>query len=259
MGRLSGFFRRMLSGGVRLPTDPVPATWPNLVARGVPLAARLPPAERERLHRLMQLFLREVPIEGCAGLEVTEEIRVTIAAQACLLILRMPYPRYTRARRVLVYPSAFLPKTVVLHGSSRVPRPDEPLLGQAWQNGIVVLGWDAVQRGTLTGTDGHNVVLHEFAHLLDAEDGSMDGVPVLDTSSAYRAWAAMLSTRFDEHVARAERGEATVLDPYGAENRAEFFAVAAETFFERPAALRGDQPELYALLVDFFNFDPARE
>jgi Mlc titration factor MtfA (ptsG expression regulator) len=169
----------------------------------------------------------------------------------------MPYPRYLRLRRVLVYPSTFLPRTVVLHGSSGVVRPDVPLLGQAWQGGIVVLGWDAVRRGALTATDGHNVVLHEFAHMLDAEDGSMDGVPVLDTSSAYRAWGSMLSTEFAEHVARTERGEDTALDSYGAENPAEFFAVATETFYERPFALRRDQPDLFASLVDFFGFDPT--
>ena len=262
MRRWMQFLRGLLSRpplgvSVRLPTEPVPTGWPGLVADRVPLASRLPAPDRDRLHRLMQLFLREVPIEGCAGLEVTEEIRVTIAAQACLLLLKMSYPRYTRLRRVLVYPSTFLPKTVGLFPSGQVVRPDVPLLGQAWPSGIVVLGWDAVRRGTLSATDGHNVVLHEFAHMLDAEDGLMDGVPVLDSGSAYRAWATMLATRFAEHVAHAERDEPTTLDPYGAQNRAEFFAVATEAFFERPVALREEQPELYDLLADFYKLDPT--
>lgn len=262
MNRLTRFLRGLLSlpplgASVRLPTEPVPPAWPRLVADRVPMASRLPATDRERLYRLMQLFLREVPIEGCAGLEVTEEVRVTIAAQACFLLLKMSYPRYTRLRRVLVYPSTFLPKRVGMHPSGQVVRPEAPLLGQAWQTGIVVLGWDAVLRSALSATDGHNVVLHEFAHILDAEDGTMDGVPVLDSGSAYRAWAAMLTTQFAEHVARAEQGDPTTLDPYGAENRAEFFAVATEAFFERPVALREDQPRLYELLVDFYKLDPA--
>lgn len=205
----------------------------------------------------MQLFLRDVPIEGCAGLEVTEEIRVTIAAQACLLLLKMPYPKYTRVRHILVYPSSFVPKTVALPYSGQIARDDVPLRGQAWTSGVVVLGWDAVQRDTRVATDGDNVVLHEFAHMLDAEDGNMDGVPVLDSASAYRAWAALLSDQFAEHLARAERGELTTLNPYGAENRAEFFAVATEAFFEKPVQLRRDQPDLYAFLVEFFKIDPA--
>jgi len=252
------FLSRLVPGArVRLPTDPIPAAWPELVARQVPLVARLSATDQERTYRLMQLFLRDVPIEGCSGLEVTEEIRVTIAAQACLLLLKMPYPRYTRVDRVLVYPSSFVPKTVAHYGSGQVVRPDVPARGQAWSSGVVILGWDSVQHDTIIATDGDNVVLHEFAHMLDAEDGGMDGVPVLDSASAYRAWAALLSAQFAEHVARVERGELTALNAYGAENRAEFFAVATEAFFEKPDELREDQPQLYALLVDFFKLDPA--
>jgi len=205
----------------------------------------------------MQLFLEEVPMEGCGGLELTEEIRATIAAQACLLLLRMPYPRYTRVRRVLVYPSSFIPRTLSSLGSGHVVRPDVPLRGQAWQSGVVVLGWDSVTRDTPTPSRRGSVVVHEFAHMLDGEDGSMDGVPVIDSPSAYRAWATLLPVQFADHVAHIERGDPTVLDPYGAENRAEFFAVATEAFFEDPVALRTGQPGLYALLVDFFKLDPA--
>ena len=254
---LRALLSRFLAQPVQLPTDPIPASWPGIVGRQVPLAARLAPADRARLFRLMQLFLREVPIEGCAGLEVTEEMRVTIAAQACLLLLNMRYPRYARVRHVLVYPSAFAPKSVRLHPTGQVVRPDVPLRGQAWQSGVVVLGWDEVRRDTHLGTGDGNVVLHEFAHMLDAEDGSMDGVPVFDSGTAYRAWAALLAEEFAEHVTRTERDEPTVLSPYGATNRAEFFAVATEAFFQRPAALRAEEPELYAQLARFYKLDPA--
>jgi Mlc titration factor MtfA (ptsG expression regulator) len=228
-----------------------------MVERHVPLVAGLNPSDRERLYRLMQLFLKEVPLEGCGGLEITEPMRVTIAAQACLLLLNMPYPRYLRLRRVLVYPSSFVPRTPPPLASGQVITPEVPLRGQAWQSGIIVLGWDSVRRDTHLPTDGENVVIHEFAHMLDGEDGSMDGIPVLDSTSAYRAWAALLSSRFAEHVARAQRGDPTILNPYGAVNRAEFFAVATEAFFEVPVALRQDQPELYGLLVEFYKLDPG--
>lgn len=242
--------------GVRLPTGPIPDRWPGIVAARVPLATRLPAEDRERLFRLMQVFLEEVPIEGVAGLEITEEVRVTIAAQACLLLLNMSFPRYTRVRRVLVYPGVFVPRTAPNLASGHIVPPEVPLRGQAWPNGVVVLGWDAIDRDTVS-SGGGNVVLHEFAHMLDVEDGSMDGVPVLDSGSVYRQWAALLSNRFTEHVARTELGEDTTLDPYGAMSRAEFFAVATETFFERPFDLRANEPELYQLLSGFYRLDPA--
>lgn len=122
---------RVLAPPVRLPTGPIPAAWHDILVRKVPLAAHLAPGDRDRLLRIMQLFLQEVPIEGCLGLEVTEEMRVTIAAQAALLLVRLPYPRYPRVRRVLVYPSAFVPTTVALHATGQVVRPGVP--GQpAW-------------------------------------------------------------------------------------------------------------------------------
>jgi len=250
---------RLLTGPVWLPVGPIPAAWPEIVTRQVPLAARLAPVDGDRPFRIMKLFLEEVAIEGCAGLEVTEEIRVTIAAQACLLLLRMRYPRYPRVRRVLVYPSAFIPKTVALHPTGQIVRPDVPLRGQAWQSGVVVLGWDEVRRDTHLGSDGGNVVLHEFAHMLDAEDGHMDGVPVFDSGTAYRTWAALLTAEFAQHVARIERNEPSVLSAYGATNRAEFFAVATETFFQRPTELRTEEPELYATLASFYKVDLAAD
>ncbi len=242
---------------VRLPTDSIPATWPEIVTRRVPLVGRLSPSDQDRLFRLMQLFLRDVPMEGCGGLQLSEEIQVTIAAQASLLLLNMPHPRYNRARRILVYPTSFVPKTVRSHRTGELVPPDRMSAGQAWQSGVIVLSWDDVQRGALAPHDGHNVVLHEFAHMLDVEDGSFDGVPVLDTGSAFHTWATLISAEFAEHVRKAELGEPTVLDPYGAENRAEFFAVATEAFFETPLQLRSDQPKLYELLMDFFKLDPA--
>lgn len=252
LGRLAGLLTR-----VRLPSDPIPATWPEVVDRRVPLIARLPSADQDRLYHIMQLFLKEVPFEACGGLAWREEIQLTIAAQACLLLLNMPYPRYSRVRRVLVYPAAFMPKTQHSYRSDQLVVPDEPAAGQAWQSGVVVLGWEEVKDGALATNDGHNVVFHEFAHMLDAEDGTLDGIPVLDSRATYRTWVEQWSAQFTEHVRRVDAEESTVLDPYGATNRAEFFAVAIEAFFETPDELRSDQPRLYLLLAEFFKFDPA--
>src|SRR5881409_622609 len=184
-------FLRKLAGlltRVRLPTDPIPATWPQLVDRRVPLIAHLPSADQERLYHIMQLFLKEVPFEACGGLAWRDEIPLTIAAQACLLLLNMPYPRYSRVRRVLVYPAAFMPKTQHSYRSDQLVVPDEPAAGQAWQSGVVILGWEEVKDGALATNDGRNVVFHEFAHMLDAEDGALDGIPVLDSHASYHTW-----------------------------------------------------------------------
>jgi Mlc titration factor MtfA (ptsG expression regulator) len=259
MKSLTPLLRKLagLLAEVRLPSNPIPPSWPPLVGRQVPIIARLLSSDQERLYHIMQLFLKEVPFEGCGGLEMREEIRVTIAAQACLLLLKMPYPRYARVRRVLVYPAAFVPQTQHSYRSNRLVLPDEPSAGQAWLDGVVVLGWEEVEHGAIVSNDGHNVVFHEFAHMLDAEDGSLDGVPVLDSRGSYHAWITEWSAQFAEHVRRVEADEPTVLDPYGATNRAEFLAVATEAFFEKPAELRSKQPSLYALLAEFFKLDPA--
>jgi len=242
---------------VRLPSEPIPTNWPQLVGNRVPLVARLSSTDQDRLYHIMQLFLKEVPFEACGGLELRDEIQVTIAAQACLLLLKMLYPRYKRVRRVLVYPFAFVPKTQHLYDPNQPPTPDQPAAGQAWLDGVVVLGWEEVKDGAQASDDGHNVVFHEFAHMLDAEDGKMDGIPVVDSRASYHTWVTQWSAQFAEHVRRVEANESTVLDPYGVTNRAEFFAVAAEAFFEIPDQLRRDQPTLYALLTEFFKLDPA--
>lgn len=261
MNRLLQPLRRLLiriaaATRVRLPTDPIPSAWHQIIARQVPLIARLPPDDQDRLYHLMQLFLKEVPMEGCGALTLSDEMRLTIAAQACLLLLKMPYPRYNRVRRVLVYPAAFVPYSVRLPRSGEIATPELPAAGQAWQSGVVILGWDEVRRGALDGNDGYNVVFHEFAHMLDAEDGVVDGVPIVDSGAAAHNWHVVLSEHFAEHVRRVEEGEATVLDPYGASNKAEFFAVATEAFFERPHELCEHLPRLYRLLADFYKLDP---
>jgi len=239
--------------GVRYLDAPIPDSWPAILHQRVLLSRRLEPEARDRLLRLAQLLLHEVPIEGCDGLVVDETMRVTIAATACLLLLRLPYPRFPTLRRILLYPGAFVPRRVPSPLDRGIQASPEPLLGEAHDGGVVILSWDSV----LATRGGHNVVLHEFAHVLDGENGAFDGIPVIDGDSPLAAWARVLADEF----ARAQDGlmsdDEPALDPYAATNRAEFFAVATEAFFEEPERLRQRLPEVYEQLRNFYRQDPA--
>jgi Mlc titration factor MtfA (ptsG expression regulator) len=238
----------------RLSGDPIPRSWYEVIER-LPIARRLTVPEREKLLRLVQVFLREKHVEGCDGLEITEEMRVTIAAQACLLLLHLDAGCYPGLRTVLVYPGTYKPRTPSWFkydlGSTGAR------LGESWRHGVVVLSWDAVDAGAANNVDGQNVTLHEFAHQLDQQDGVADGIPLLATPSALRHWAAVIGRHYDDLVADAEHGRRSVLDHYGAKNKAEFFAVATETFFEQPLQLQTEHPELYDELRQFYGQDPA--
>lgn len=238
----------------QLPTEPAPRSWLDIIDRSVPLARTLTPDERERLARVARLLLDEVPFEGCDGLEITDEIRVTIAATAALLVHRLPYPRFTKLVRVLVYPDTFIPRRAPSRHDSTVEEP-EATLGQAWTSGVVVLSWTAVQRDSTPGARG-NVVIHEMAHILDAEDGILDGQPVHDDPAQGERWARTLEREFEMQRAAVDAGEDAALSDYAARNHAEFFAVAAEAYFCEPERLRERLPELYVQLGRFFRDQP---
>jgi MtfA peptidase len=242
---------------IRFRPEPIPSAWPDIVDRRVPLARGLSGDERERLLRLAQVFLAEKHFEGCGGVTVTEEMRVTIAAVACLLLLHMEGPCYPALRTVLIYPHAFVPKLAAVPGTGEVVEPSGPLGGQSWRDGVVVVAWDEVVSGARDATDGHNVVLHEFAHQLDQEDGVADGAPLLP-AGALRTWARVLGREYERLRNDATAQRLSALDPYGATDKAEFFAVATESFFERPLQLEGEHPELYGELKRFYGQDPAR-
>ena len=242
---------------LQLPTDPVPVTWPEIIERLVPLSRRLDQAERVRLLRLAQLLLREAPMEGCGGLDLTEEMRVTIAATACLLLLNLPYPRFAALRRVLVYPDTFVPVRLESPNNRGIQTDPGPHLGEAWRGGIVVLSWNSVSSVDASARDGRNVVLHEFAHVLDGEDGAFDGAPILESAEAVREWGRIFKAEFEREQHELSHSGEGALDPYAATNRAEFFAVATEAFFESAARLRDRLPELYEQLRRFYRQDPA--
>src|SRR5207249_5712328 len=254
---VSAVLRRIPATSLRLPTGPIPDTWDGIVEHNVPLARGLSSDERERLLRLVQVFLTEKHFEGCGGLTLTEEMKVTIAAGACLLLLHLEGPCYPTLRTVLVYPHGFVPKLARSPRTGEVASPPVPLIGESWGDGVVVISWDDTVRGARNPADGENVVLHEFAHQLDAEDGVTDCTPLL-APSAVRTWGGVLSAEYERLRRDAADNRRSALDEYGATNKAEFFAVATETFFEKPVQLEREHPELYGQLQQFYRQDPAR-
>jgi len=240
---------------------PFPEPWHEVLRRNVAHYARLDDDEQRRLRELIQVFIAEKRWEGCGGLTLTDEMRVTIAAQACLLVLELPHELYQDVETILVYPSAVRrPERapgVFIRSPDLIAQGDVALLGEAHVHGPVVLAWDRVLRDGQRPHDGHNLVYHEFAHKLDMLDGSADGTPPLASRAELASWAKACESAFVALRESTARGEPTVLDAYGASNEAEFFAVATEHFFDRPRALREQLPALYAVLARFYRQDPA--
>lgn len=217
-------------------------------------------AERTELHAMIQVFLEEKYWEGCGGLELTDEIRVTISAQACLLQLCLPHDYYRNVQTILVYPSTVVipEQTIGVFEIANTPISGPmPILGQAHAQGPVILVWDETLRNSRHPEQGHNLVYHEFAHKLDMLDGVMDGTPQIADRNLFSQWVAVCSTEYLRLRLLVEEGSETFLDSYGAANEAEFFAVATEEFFDRPLALLKHAPELYRVLSAFFRQDPA--
>lgn len=244
----------------RLRAQRVPPAWHSILARNVPIFGKLPPEDQLELLGHVQVFLAEKNFEGCGGLELTDEIRLTIAAQACLLLLHRKTDNYPQLTSILVYPSGYTVPGDRHIGGHVWEEGGEDLLGHTERHlRSLVLAWDAVKKGSLNPSDGQNLVLHEFAHQLDFEDYGTDGAPALATRRDYLAWARVMKKEFEALRAAADAGLPTLLDIYGATNPAEFFAIVTEAFFERPRALREQHPELYGAVSQFFRQDPARD
>ena len=240
----------------RAVTAPFPRQWVEILERNIQVYPRLPMPLRLQLRKLIKQFLHQKLFSGAAGLEVTDEMRVTIAAQACMLHLNRPGDLYPKLKYILIYPSAFVVSRPEADGSGVVSKHSRGLLGESWQNGKVILAWDNVLHGARNFVDGSNVVLHEFAHQLDSESGSADGAPLLAGTSCYRSWAAALSEEFEELQTDAHYGRRSLMDHYGATNPAEFFAVATETFFEKPRQMAKHHTELFGVLKNYYRIDP---
>lgn len=220
------------------------------LSRDFPLFSRLPEPLCDELEGLIHVFIDEKYFEACGGLpEVTPHMRCVIAAQACLLLVNRKHDFYRKLRSILLYPSAYTAKNE--HGGEDVR------LGESWNSGSVILAWDSVVSGGRDEKDGHHVTLHEFAHQLDQVDGAADGVPELSNIGCYREWASVFSSAFSRFQVKLDKGRRTVIDPYGATNPAEFFAVLTETFYEKPKQLKKNYPKVYEQLCSYYAVDPT--
>ena len=233
--------RRLLRGGF-------PSAWlPHLEA--LPFVASLDAAQRARLEELTHVLVDQVYWEGRAGLEVTDEIKVSVAAQACRLTLSLGDDAYRGVRTVYLFPTTYSAPGEPGKGASH-------RLGEAWLRGPVVLSWDATRKGAANEDDGRNVVYHEFAHKLDMIDGYADGTPPARNRKDYETWTKVAEQEFERLKAETDRGKRTLLDAYGATNQAEFFAVTTEVFFEEPERMRDRHKDLYRCLVNFYGQTP---
>jgi MtfA peptidase len=243
----------------RILAVPFPPAWQRVLERNMVHFGYLDESERARLRQLVQVFIAEKDWEGCNGLVLTDEIRVTIAGQACLLVLNLEHELYGNVETILVYPSTFIPRRVEdpIFATPGVVAPMLPSLGEAHRRGPVILTWDAVRRSGRHPELGHNVVYHEFAHKLDMLDGAVDGVPPLDNRAEYERWERVCKAEYERLRALSDAGREGVLDPYGSTDPVEFFAVVTEAFFDVPLELAAEYPELYEVVSAFYRQDTA--
>jgi Mlc titration factor MtfA (ptsG expression regulator) len=240
---MAGLFRTLRRR--HLLRRPFPPEWLGYLERLVPFFRELAPEPRQRLLELLKVFAWEKEFIGAGGFSITDEVRAVVSATAVRLVLYLDLSYYDRLREVIVYPEAF-----------RIPDRTGVMLGEAKHWGSVILSWQAVLAGLEDSHDGHSTATHEFAHVLDREDGAFDGTPQLRRYSHYRAWASVMG----EHFLKLREGrplERQVLDDYGGVNEAEFFAVATESFFEKPREMREKTPDLYEELRRFYGGEPA--
>jgi len=227
----------------------------SIIAENVPLYKKLPTDLRNTLEGKINLFLDQIDFQGYEGLEVTEKMRLIIASQACMLVVNKNI-WYKNLRTILVYPNAFKSQQVESDGYVHTVR-ETVRTGESWARGPVVLSWAHAKQGAFIDDDGHNVVLHEFAHQLDDLSGDTDGAPILDGDHNGSNWTQTFRKAYARLVDTVQKGHKSFLDPYGATAPAEFFAVAVEFFFEKPAALKQEEAALYEHLAAYFKLDPA--
>ncbi len=244
----------------RLLKTPFPPSWRVVLVDHVKYYHWLDDDEQRELEQLVQIFIGEKNFEGCGGLEITDEIRVVIATLACLLVLGLPREQYIKLDSILVYPTTVaLPaqRPSVFATSPEIVPANQAVLGLASQFGPVLVVWDEVLRNTRHPERGHNVVFHEFAHILDLRDTAADGTPILGDTKLFHRWIRTCSLEYDRLRERARKGKKTLLDPYGAVHVAEFFSVATELFFTRPMAMQKHHPDLYDVLRAYYRQDTA--
>jgi Mlc titration factor MtfA (ptsG expression regulator) len=242
---MSGLFRAWYRR--RLARRSLPEHWLSILEQDVPFYRRLSGEIQKRFLELLKIFVWEKIFIGAGGMEITDRVRVIISACAVRLILYLDLSYYDRLTEIIVYPYIYKHKDE-----------EKALLGEARDWGTVVLSWPAVLEGLSQPEDGHHTTIHEFAHVLDRSDGAFDGTPKLKARADYKPWAEIMSRHFFG-LQRGDAVECKVLRMYGAMNEAEFFAVATESYFERPRLMKDLLPDLYAELQAFYGGDPAGE
>jgi hypothetical protein len=229
----------------------MPEAWIPILEAKVPFYTSLEGELRERFHTRLKIFVWEKYWIEAGGMEITDEVRVVIAAAAVRLGLHLKHSVYDRLTEIVVYPSHYQhPDT------PDTSNDDTVVFGEAHAWGTVVLSWDAVVGGLADPKDGHDTATHEFAHVLDRNTGQFDGTPVLRSLSDYRPWARVLTNHFDR-LRAGRKKQRKMMRNYGATNEAEFFAVATESFFERPERMKENAPDLYEVLKHYYGFDPV--
>jgi Mlc titration factor MtfA (ptsG expression regulator) len=241
----------------QLLAEPFPPAWLEYLQKNVAHYRFLSAAEQARLRDDLRIFVAEKSWEGCGGLTMTDEIKVTIAVQACLLVLGLEHNYYDRVQSILVYPRGYLAPEPHADRAGIVHE-GEGRLGEAHYRGPVILSWAEVLTDGRNPNRGKNLVFHEFAHQLDMLDGVIDGTPPLRDRAQYRKWQQVMTAEYQRLIDDSERGRATLLDEYGTTDEAEFFAVATECFFDLPVQMKRRHPQLYELLRDYYRQDPAQ-
>lgn len=240
--------------------QPFPARWRRVLRRRVPLIRRMPADLQRQLRKRIQIFVAEKSFIGCAGLQVTEEMQVVIAAQACLLVLNRSMQHFDHVRQILIYPGAFAVRHTMIDDSGVHQEQREALSGESWEQGQVILSWQDALDGAAVVDDGCNVVLHEFAHQLDQEVGAAQGAPLPpagDTQHSARRWQQVFGQAYAQLQRQVRRGAQGLFHHDAAQNPAEFFAVATEVFFEQGSELAARYPLLYQELRGYYRVDPA--
>ena len=228
----------------------------DILLRCMPIYRKMTDADRAKLERHIVWFLNEKRFIGCDGLKLTPAMKLIVAADACVLVLNKPWPLYTNVKEILLYPSAYYAPQTTRDSAGIVSYHNTVRQGESWPGGTLVLSWHDVLEGSRLPSDGHNLVFHEFAHQLDQETGKTTGTPLLKSSADYKEWARVFSRAFTQLKSHVAYSMPHVIHSYGATNEAEFFAVITETFIEKPAELRRYDPEIYRMLVNYYQFDP---
>ncbi|QQX81699.1 zinc-dependent peptidase [Shewanella sp. KX20019] len=241
----------------QLTQTPFPHAWRAILKKRIPFFRSLPADLQLQLKKHIQVFIAEKQFVGCDGLEIDDDIRVTVAAQACLLLLNRKTDFYPHLKEILIYPSVFIVNNEQRDSNGLVSERRRVLSGESWQHSKVILSWQTAKEGAAVPNDGSNVVIHEFAHQLDQEDGHANGAPILTHSQDYASWSTVMMQEYQHLVEASQSQQYSLFSYYGATNPAEFFAVISEVFFEQPHDFLALHTALYNELSSFYKLDPV--